>query len=84
MLGSLAPWWNGKQALDGGPVHVSPSMKGPARSDAAKDEMFGHLRVKVRNNPEAVGEQSRKRTDLVAFNDGYAPRRCIDRVRARA
>ena len=72
MLQQCASWWDGKTSLDGGAVHQAPKPTGPAAKDSAKNEMFGHLRVRVHNNPEASGDQNKKRTDLVAFNDGCA------------
>ena len=72
MLGrDLSRWWDGHTALDGGAKHEYRAPAPAFGPDAAKEELFGHLRCRVLANPEVQGRQhSRKRTDLAAFNDG--------------
>ena len=75
MLGPHAAWWSGETALDGGAKHRTEPRRSvePMPVDKAKDELFAHLRARVYHNPEVSGWAPRRRTDLIAWNDGYAP-----------
>ena len=75
MLGPHAAWWSGETALDGGAKHRTEPRRSvePKPVDKAKDELFAHLRARVYHNPEVSGWAPRRRTDLIAWNDGYAP-----------
>ena len=85
MLGSAAGWWDGKTSLDGGLRHESPTFVRSFRpADVAKDELFAHLQVRPHNGlgGKPDGSPANKRmTDLVAFNDGCAPRLLFTRSR---
>ena len=75
LRGGAASWWEGATALDGGakfetPDHSSARRRSEALERTAKTELFGHLRIRPHHNPETEAPSNRKRTDLVAFNDG--------------
>ena len=75
MLGgsAMASWWDGQHQLDGSRNYEVPKISGVKESDdAAKEEMFSHLSLRPRHNPEWRANANRKRTDLMAYNDGCA------------
>ena len=75
MLGgsAMASWWDGQHQLDGTRNYEVPKISGVKESDdAAKEEMFSHLSLRPRHNPEWRANANRKRTDLMAYNDGCA------------